>query len=150
METISCDLLADDALRQLPDVPNVIYMAGNKFGTTGKEYFTWEMNAYLPGRVAEKYKGLRIVVFSSGNIYPFSPVIGRCGHVKRSNCSKRSRACVQRERLRRQGLMSGTWCLNPHEVLSPGQADEIERMYQDYPHLHDDEFVRQNLAKWLA
>jgi nucleoside-diphosphate-sugar epimerase len=70
--------LDDNALRQLPDVPNVIYMAGNKFGTTGKEYFTWAMNAYLPGRVAEKYKGSRIVVFSSGNIYPFSPV-GRGG-----------------------------------------------------------------------
>ncbi|NIK76935.1 nucleoside-diphosphate-sugar epimerase [Paenibacillus castaneae] len=73
VETISCDLLDDQALNRLPDVQNVIYMAGNKFGTTGKEYFTWAMNAYLPGRVAEKYKNSRIVVFSSGNVYPFSP-----------------------------------------------------------------------------
>ncbi|WP_433943183.1 NAD-dependent epimerase/dehydratase family protein [Paenibacillus sp. SN-8-1] len=74
IETISADLLSDQALRALPDVPNVIYMAGHKFGTTGREYFTWAMNAYLPGRVAEKYRNSRIVSFSSGNIYPLTPV----------------------------------------------------------------------------
>lgn len=74
VETISCDLLDDDALKQLPDVRNIIYMAGNKFGTTGNEHFTWAMNAYLPGRVADKYRDSQIVVFSSGNVYPFSPV----------------------------------------------------------------------------
>lgn len=74
IETISCDLLNDEDLQKLPDAANVIYMAGNKFGTTGREYFTWAMNAYLPGRVAEKYKNSNIVVFSSGNVYPFSSV----------------------------------------------------------------------------
>lgn len=74
VHTISCDLLDDQALQALPDCENIIYMAGNKFGTTGREHFTWAMNAYLPGRVAEKYKDSRIVVFSSGNIYPFLPV----------------------------------------------------------------------------
>ncbi|MCU6796094.1 dihydrodipicolinate synthase family protein [Paenibacillus sp. WQ 127069] len=53
------------------------------------------------------------------------------------------------EVLRRQGLLEGTWCLNPHETLSPGQAEEIERMYRDYPHLNDDEFVKNHLAEWL-
>jgi len=74
IETISCELLDNEALSALPDTANVIYMAGNKFGTTGNEHFTWAMNTYLPGRVAEKFKDSRIVVFSSGNIYPFSPV----------------------------------------------------------------------------
>lgn len=74
VETISCDLLDDEALQQLPEVENIIYMAGNKFGTTGREWFTWAMNAYLPGRVADKFKNSRFVVFSSGNIYPFTPV----------------------------------------------------------------------------
>ncbi|WP_120465026.1 NAD-dependent epimerase/dehydratase family protein [Paenibacillus aceti] len=74
IETISCDLLNDDELMKLPHADNIIYMAGNKFGTTGREHFTWGMNTYLPGRVAEKYKDSRIVVFSSGNIYPFMPV----------------------------------------------------------------------------
>lgn len=54
------------------------------------------------------------------------------------------------EVLRRQGLMKGVWCLNPHETLSPGQAEEIERMYRDYPHLHDDDFVKAHLEEWLS
>jgi dihydrodipicolinate synthase/N-acetylneuraminate lyase len=54
------------------------------------------------------------------------------------------------EVLRRQGLMQNTFCLNPHEVLSPGQSEEIDRMYQAYPHLNDDDFVRENLDRWLA
>lgn len=54
------------------------------------------------------------------------------------------------EVLRRQGLLKGTWCLNPQEVLSPGQAEEIDRMYRDYPELNDDEFVKAHLQDWLA
>ncbi len=53
------------------------------------------------------------------------------------------------EVLRRQGLMQGRWCLNPDEDLSPGQKEEIDRVYADYPHLHDDEFVAQHLDEWL-
>lgn len=53
------------------------------------------------------------------------------------------------EVLRRQGLMQGIWCLNPHEVLSPGQSDELNRIYRSYPELNDDEFVRENLDSWL-
>jgi hypothetical protein len=53
------------------------------------------------------------------------------------------------EVLRRQGLMQGNWCLNPKESLSPGQMDEIDRVYQVYPHLNDDQFVAENLAHWL-
>ena len=72
--TFQADLLEEDHLQSLPYVPNVLYLAGMKFGTTGNESLTWAMNSYLPGRVAEKYKRSRIVVFSSGNIYPFVPV----------------------------------------------------------------------------
>ncbi|MBI0400318.1 MAG: NAD(P)-dependent oxidoreductase [Cytophagales bacterium] len=68
---IAADLLDDEALQALPEAENVIYMAGKKFGTTGQEHSTWAMNAYLPGRVATKYKNSKIIVFSSGNIYPF-------------------------------------------------------------------------------
>lgn len=74
IETIAADLLNEEHLASLPDAPNILYLAGNKFGTTGKESFTWAMNAYLPGRVAERYKNSRIVAFSTGNVYPFSPV----------------------------------------------------------------------------
>lgn len=54
------------------------------------------------------------------------------------------------EVLRRQGLLEGTWCLNPNETLSPGQSEEIDRVYKDYPHLNDDEFVKEHLEHWLA
>ena len=53
------------------------------------------------------------------------------------------------EVLRRQGLLLGTYCLNPHEKLSPGQSEEIDRVYASYPHLNDDAFVKQHLAKWM-
>ena len=54
------------------------------------------------------------------------------------------------EVLRRQGLLEGTWCLDPKENLWPGQAEEIDRVCRAYPHLTDDDFVRENLGKWLA
>ncbi len=53
------------------------------------------------------------------------------------------------EILRRQGLLEGVWCLNPNEILSPGQREEIDRVCQTYPHLNDDEFVSQNRDRWL-
>jgi hypothetical protein len=53
------------------------------------------------------------------------------------------------EVLRQQGLLAGTWCLDPNERMSPGQAAEIARVRADYPHLIDDEFVAANLDRWL-
>ncbi|MEJ0028897.1 MAG: NAD(P)-dependent oxidoreductase [Bacteroidota bacterium] len=74
IKTFSADLLEEDQLAQLPDAPNVLYLAGMKFGTTGKESLTWAMNTYLPGRVAEKYRHSKIVAFSTGNVYPFTSI----------------------------------------------------------------------------
>ena len=54
------------------------------------------------------------------------------------------------EVLRRQGLLEGTWCLDPKEVLSPGQSEEIDRVYRAYPHLNDDAFVVEHRDQWLA
>jgi nucleoside-diphosphate-sugar epimerase len=71
---ISCDLMDEHALQSLPDVQNIVYMVGTKFGSTGQEARTWAMNAYLPGRVANRFHHSRFVVFSSGNVYPFAPV----------------------------------------------------------------------------
>ncbi|WP_130860400.1 NAD-dependent epimerase/dehydratase family protein [Gracilibacillus phocaeensis] len=101
VETIAADLLDDMELAALPNVKNVIYMAGNKFGTVGNEHFTWAMNTYLPGRVAEKFKHSRIVAFSTGNVYPFTNVLS-------SNCSEDTpvnpvgeyaQSCLGRERV---------------------------------------------------
>jgi len=75
---IRADLLDDEAcerrLADLPRCPNVIFMAGMKFGATGNEPLTWAKNAYLPGRVAEHFRESRIVVLSTGNVYPLVPV----------------------------------------------------------------------------
>ena len=54
------------------------------------------------------------------------------------------------EILRRQGLLAGIWCLDPHETLGPGQKEEIDRVCTAYPHLSDDAFVRANLERWLS
>jgi len=54
------------------------------------------------------------------------------------------------EVLRRQGLLEGRWCLDPDEDLSPGQTEEIDRVYRLYPELADDDFVASNLERWLA
>jgi nucleoside-diphosphate-sugar epimerase len=75
IETIRCDLLDRDALGKLPDAPNVVFMAGMKFGATGNEPLTWTMNSYLPGMVCERYRTSRIVAFSTGNLYGLSPVV---------------------------------------------------------------------------
>ena len=69
IQTITCDLLDEQALAALPDAPNVVYMAGMKFGATGQEPLTWAMNAWLPGLVCQKYRQSRIAAFSTGNVY---------------------------------------------------------------------------------
>jgi nucleoside-diphosphate-sugar epimerase len=74
IETLSADILDPREIAALPDAPNVMYMAGRKFGSTGGEALTWAMNAYLPALVCEKYQTSRIVAFSSGNVYPFLPI----------------------------------------------------------------------------
>jgi nucleoside-diphosphate-sugar epimerase len=74
IEIIRCDLLEPGALGDLPDVPNVIFMAARKFGTTGAEYLTWAMNTYLPALVGERFRDSRIVAFSTGNVYPLRAV----------------------------------------------------------------------------
>lgn len=74
VHTINADLLNDAELQSLPEAENVLYMAGMKFGTKDNAALTWAMNVYLPGRVAQKYRSSRIVVFSSGNVYPMAPV----------------------------------------------------------------------------
>ena len=73
IETIACDLLDRKALENLPEVPNVLYLAAKKFGSTGAESMTWAMNVYLPGLVSEKFSASRIVAYSTGNVYPLVP-----------------------------------------------------------------------------
>lgn len=101
IDTIKADLLNDTELQGLPAAKNVIYLAGQKFGTTGKEAYTWAMNTYLPGRVAEKYRDARIVVFSTGNVYPLSPVLngGLTEDVPAAPVGEYGQSCLGRERM---------------------------------------------------
>ena len=69
VETIRCDLLDESAVARLPEAPHVIFMAGRKFGSAGNEPLTWAMNAHLPAVVCARYRGSRIVAFSTGNVY---------------------------------------------------------------------------------
>jgi len=75
VEILCVNLLEPSDFATLPDAPNVIFMAGRKFGSTGSESLTWALNVHVPALVAERYRHSRIVAFSSGNIYPFLPVI---------------------------------------------------------------------------
>ncbi len=69
--TIACDLLDRAAVADLPPAPNVVFMAGRKFGSTGAEELTWAMNVLVPAIVAERFADARIVAFSTGNVYPW-------------------------------------------------------------------------------
>ncbi|MFF0243990.1 NAD-dependent epimerase/dehydratase family protein [Streptosporangium sandarakinum] len=73
---VPADVADERALRDLPDAENVVFLVGAKFGTQGREHTTWFTNAYLPGRVADRFRGSRIAALSTGNVYPLVPVTG--------------------------------------------------------------------------
>ncbi len=101
IETIVANILDDAQLQALPEVKNVLYLAGTKFGTSNNESYTWAMNAYLPGRVAEKFKNSNIVVYSTGNVYPFTPVTsgGVTEEVRPGPIGEYGQSCLGRERM---------------------------------------------------
>ncbi len=74
VETIACDLLDRAAVEALPDCPNVLYMVGQKFGTSSNQGLTWAINSYAPAVACERFAASRIVAFSTGNVYPLTPV----------------------------------------------------------------------------
>ena len=76
VESIEADLLDPKAVERLPRAPNVVFMAGRKFGATGDVPLTWAMNVQVPAMIAEAFRGSRIVAFSTGCVYPFVPVDG--------------------------------------------------------------------------
>lgn len=76
VEPVAANLLDRAELAKLPDTPNVVFMAGMKFGSSNQEPMTWAMNCYLPGLVCERYRDSRIVAFSTGNIYGLVPADG--------------------------------------------------------------------------
>jgi nucleoside-diphosphate-sugar epimerase len=73
IESTTCDLLDRAAVAQLPDCPNVLYLVGRKFGSSGNPELTWAMNTVAPAIAAERFAGSRIIAFSTGNVYALRP-----------------------------------------------------------------------------
>jgi len=101
VKTIMCDLLDAGQVEKIPVTENVIFMAGRKFGTTGSEALTWAMNALAPANCAMHYKGSRIVVFSTGCVYPL--VKAETGGSKETDrpepVGEYAQSCLCRERI---------------------------------------------------
>ncbi|MCX6903897.1 MAG: NAD(P)-dependent oxidoreductase [Verrucomicrobia bacterium] len=101
VRTLNCDLLESEAVRQLPETANLIYLAGLKFGTAQNPAATWTINTLVPARVAERYPGARSVALATGNVYPMSPV-SRGGSVEEDALTplgEYANSAVARERI---------------------------------------------------
>jgi nucleoside-diphosphate-sugar epimerase len=102
IECIEADLLSRDALAALPDAPNIVFMAGRKFGSTGSEWLTWAMNAFVPALVAERFAKSRIVAFSTACVYPFASTAGEGATEDMpptAPSGEYANSCVARERM---------------------------------------------------
>jgi len=101
IETINCDLLDDAAIKTLPKAPNIIFMAGRKFGAEGDLALTWAMNSHVPALVAQAFRNSRIVAFSTGCVYPFVPVDGGGSDeaMAPNPPGEYAQSCVGRERM---------------------------------------------------
>jgi hypothetical protein len=101
IETLNCDLLDEAAIKALPKIQNIVFMAGRKFGAEGDLSLTWAMNAHVPALVAQAFAGSRIVAFSTGCVYPFVPVDGKGAgeDVAPDPPGEYAQSCVGRERM---------------------------------------------------
>jgi nucleoside-diphosphate-sugar epimerase len=101
IDCISGDLLDPRTLLQLPSAPNIVFMAGRKFGSTGSEWMTWAMNSHLPALVAQRFPQSRLVVFSTACVYPFVETRskGAPESAALEPVGEYANSCVARERL---------------------------------------------------
>jgi len=114
IEPIACDLLDPAQVARLPRAPNVLYLAGRKFGSSGRPDLTWAQNVVVPSIVAPHFAESRIVVFSSGNVYPLVPP-GSPGSTEKDPIGpvgEYAQTCVGRERVFEHASRErGTRCL---------------------------------------
>jgi nucleoside-diphosphate-sugar epimerase len=101
IETLPADLLDREAVQRLPRLPNVIFMAGRKFGTMEEPPFAWAMNTYVPSLVADTFRTSRIVAYSTLCVYPFAPAPGAGWDeaVPPAPPGEYANSCVGRERI---------------------------------------------------
>lgn len=138
VRAVGTDLLDRRAVAALPDAPNVIYMAGQKFGTASAPSLTWAMNTLVPAWCAERYAGARIVAFSTGNVYPLVPVAGRGARETDAPApvGEYAASCLGRERLLehaavRDGTRVATLRLNYAVDLRYGVLVDIATRVRD-------------------
>lgn len=101
VEIHNCDLLDPAQVQSLPRVPNVLFLAGRKFGSAGDPDLTWAMNTLVPAHAAQHFRDSRIVAFSTGNVYPFvTPEQGGCVESDAIDpCGEYAQSCLGRERI---------------------------------------------------
>jgi nucleoside-diphosphate-sugar epimerase len=99
IETIRCDLMDEDSVSHLPMAENVIYLAGLKFGSSGRAADTWAMNAYLPGTVCRTFRSSRIVAYSTGAVYGLGPITGARETDAPEPVGEYAMSCLGRERV---------------------------------------------------
>jgi nucleoside-diphosphate-sugar epimerase len=114
VETLTCDFLGPIELGRIPPCPNILYLAGRKFGTEGRSDLTWAVNTLAPALVLERFADSRIVMFSSGNVYGMVPVEGG-GSVETDTpvpVGEYAQSCLGRERIAEYfSRERGTRCL---------------------------------------
>ncbi|MEO6364190.1 MAG: NAD-dependent epimerase/dehydratase family protein [Caldimonas sp.] len=101
VETLACDLLDRAQVAALPEVENVVFAAGHKFGASGNPALTWAMNTHVPALVAERFAASRIVAFSTGNVYGLSRVgeRGASETTPLAPVGEYAQSCLGRERM---------------------------------------------------
>lgn len=134
VRTIACDLLEPAGLAALPDCSNVLFLAGRKFGTVDRTDLTWATNTIVPARVAERFSHSRIVVFSTGNVYPMVAPAGRAPAEDHppAPVGEYAQSCLGRERIvefasRERGTPSLIFRLNYAVDLRYGTLVDIAR-----------------------
>jgi nucleoside-diphosphate-sugar epimerase len=134
IRTVACDLLDADQIAALPRVENVLFLAGRKFGTADRTDVTWATNTLVPARVAEHFARSRMVVFSTGNVYPLVPAAGPASREDDppGPVGEYAQSCLGRERVvefvsRERNLRALAYRLNYAVDLRYGTLADIAR-----------------------
>jgi hypothetical protein len=138
IQTVACDLLDRAQIAALPDCPHVLFLAGRKFGTLDRTDLTWVTNTIVPAYIAERFHRSRIVVFSTGNVYPLVPIAGpACTEDARpSPVGEYAQSCLGRERVvefvsRETGMRAVLFRLNYAVDLRYGTLVDVARRVFD-------------------
>jgi nucleoside-diphosphate-sugar epimerase len=134
IRTIACDLLDARQIAELPRAPNVLFLAGRKFGTSDRTDVTWATNTVIPARVGEHFADARMVVFSTGNVYPLMPASGpgAAESDPPAPVGEYAQSCLGRERVvefvsREHGLRALIYRLNYAVDLRYGTLVDVAR-----------------------